>query len=70
MTISIAHSAPRSTVGFFTNLKQAFARKMLEMHVYAQTRDELEAMTDRELADIGIARFMIGDIASEAARRA
>jgi uncharacterized protein YjiS (DUF1127 family) len=38
--------------------------------VYLQTVEELSALTDRDLADLGIARISIEDIAREAARRA
>lgn len=38
--------------------------------VYLQTLEELSALTDRDLADLGIARISIEDIAREAARRA
>ncbi len=38
--------------------------------VYRRTLAELGAMTDADLADIGIARFMIADIAADAAARA
>ncbi|KQI67110.1 hypothetical protein AN189_17325 [Loktanella sp. 3ANDIMAR09] len=34
---------------------------------YVRTRDELSAMTDYELADIGLTRGMIPTVASEAA---
>lgn len=37
---------------------------------YRQTFDELDRMSDRDLADIGITRFMIADVAAEAASRA
>ncbi len=37
---------------------------------YRKTYRELDQMSDRDLADIGITRFMIGDIAEEAAARA
>ena len=35
--------------------------------VYRQTLNELKSLTDRDLADLGIARSMIGAIAMEAA---
>ncbi len=38
--------------------------------VYLQTLEELSALTDRDLADLGIARISIEDVAREAARRA
>lgn len=37
---------------------------------YRQTFNELSALTDRELADIGVASGQIDDIAREAARLA
>lgn len=37
---------------------------------YRRTQRELTQMSDRDLADIGITRFMIDDIAAEAAARA
>ena len=37
---------------------------------YRRTFDALSAMTDSDLADIGITRFMITDVAAEAAARA
>jgi uncharacterized protein YjiS (DUF1127 family) len=38
--------------------------------VYTRTVEELSALSDRDLADLGIARISIEDIAREAARRA
>jgi uncharacterized protein YjiS (DUF1127 family) len=38
--------------------------------VYTRTIEELSALSDRDLADLGIARISIQDIAREAARRA
>jgi uncharacterized protein YjiS (DUF1127 family) len=38
--------------------------------VYNQTFEQLSALSDRDLADLGIARISIGDVAREAARRA
>lgn len=70
MTISVAAHGHHAHAGLFSRLRQAVARKITEMRVYAQTRSELEAMTDRDLADMGITRFMIDDVAAEAARLA
>lgn len=47
------------------NVKQAFARHA----AYKRTFDELTHLSDRELADIGIARAMIHDIAVDEANR-
>lgn len=38
-----------------------------QRRVYARTVAELNALTDRELADLGISRFGITEIAHEAA---
>ncbi|WP_102110391.1 DUF1127 domain-containing protein [Oceaniglobus roseus] len=37
---------------------------------YRRVHDELSAMSDRELADIGISRIEIGDVARQASGRA
>jgi uncharacterized protein YjiS (DUF1127 family) len=37
--------------------------------IYRETHDELSALSDRDLADLGIARISIRDVALEAARR-
>lgn len=37
---------------------------------FRATHAQLDAMSDRDLADIGITRFMITDVAREAAARA
>jgi uncharacterized protein YjiS (DUF1127 family) len=54
--------AHRST-GLFGALKTAFARRRL----YSQTLAELSRLTDRELADLGISRLSVAQVAHEAA---
>jgi len=56
--------------GLFRRLSNAVAnyREMRQRNrVFRQTRRELNALTERELADLGIARSMITRIAREAA---
>lgn len=48
---------------FFAGLKAAVAKR----RIYNQTVHELRQLSDRELADLGIHRAMIGTIAAEAA---
>lgn len=48
-------------------LKDAVLTAINQRSVYARTVAELNALTDRELADLGISRFSIADIAREAA---
>lgn len=74
----MAHSATVTAGGFsfsgmvshlraWRDARSAAARRGA---VYRRTLAELGAMTDKDLADIGIARFMISDIAADAAARA
>ena len=51
---------------FVQRLRQAAKARA----VYNQTFEELSALSDRDLADLGISRLSIGDVAREAARRA
>ncbi len=56
-------SRARRPSGFFGTLKSAFAQRRL----YAQTLAELNQLSDRELADLGISRLSIAQVAHEAA---
>lgn len=58
-TLSLADRLP----GFIAAAKAAMARRA----VYAQTLRELNALSDRELADLGIPRAAIPTVAREAA---
>lgn len=49
--------------GLFGTLKAAIAQR----RVYNQTVAELTQLNDRELADLGISRFSIAELAHEAA---
>jgi uncharacterized protein YjiS (DUF1127 family) len=53
-----------------TVLRTALARRADRARrdrAYRKTYRELDQMSDRDLADIGITRFMIADVAAEAA---
>ncbi len=49
--------------GIFAHLGDALARR----RVYRRTLEELRQLSDRELADLGISRLNIADVAREAA---
>ncbi|WP_295074777.1 DUF1127 domain-containing protein [Tabrizicola sp.] len=49
------------------HLKDVVLNAINQRRVYAQTVAELNALTDRELTDLGISRLGIADIAREAA---
>jgi uncharacterized protein YjiS (DUF1127 family) len=48
--------------GIFARLRQAFA----DHREYLATYDELNALSDRELADIGLSRWNVREVAREA----
>ena len=56
-------SVRRPFGGFFSRLAEAFARR----RVYNRTYAELNALSTRELDDLGISRSMISRLAYEAA---
>ncbi len=74
----MAHSATLTAGGFsFSGIisqlriwRDARLEAARRGDVYRRTLTELGAMTDNDLADIGIARFMISDIAADEAARA
>jgi uncharacterized protein YjiS (DUF1127 family) len=45
----------------------SLAKSLAKRRLYAQTVFELNQLTDRELADLGISRLAISDLAREAA---
>jgi uncharacterized protein YjiS (DUF1127 family) len=53
--------------GAFGAIRKTLADKARRNHAFRETYRQLDAMTDRELADIGISRLQIRDIAEEAA---
>lgn len=52
--------------GLIASLRDALRRRS----TYVTVRNELSALTDRELEDIGLHRMMIAEIAAEAAAAA
>jgi uncharacterized protein YjiS (DUF1127 family) len=48
--------------GIFARLRQRFA----EYRAYLATYDELNVLNDRQLADIGLSRLNVRDVAREA----
>ena len=48
--------------GIFARLRKAFA----DHRKYLATCDELNALSDRELADLGLSRLNVRDVAREA----
>lgn len=63
-TTSIARKGFADRLAF---VKDAVLTAIAQRRVYARTVAELNALTDRELADLGISRLRIAEIAREAA---
>jgi uncharacterized protein YjiS (DUF1127 family) len=64
MTTFDAYAADHARPGLFDRLREALA----ERTAYLQVRAELSALSDRELADIGLGRYDIDAVARSAAR--
>ena len=62
-TRAAAPVIPEGLGGIFKSVKVALERRA----VFARTVRELNELTDRELADLGIARVSIRDVAAQAA---
>jgi uncharacterized protein YjiS (DUF1127 family) len=63
MTDFALSTAPRSGRGLIATLRTALARS----RVFKQTLNELAALSDRDLSDIGISRYDIRALAREKA---
>lgn len=64
---AVTTNTPAVRKGFFANLVETIAAHRASRRVYRNTYNELMALSDRDLADIGISRSMIPSIAMEAA---
>ena len=51
-------------------IRADLAGRLARHRLYRTTRDELGALSDRDLADLGLHRAMIDAVAREAARKA
>jgi len=61
--VSLPRASARTGTGIFARLKDALQRRA----IYNSTMRELNALTTRELSDLGLSRSMITRVALEAA---
>lgn len=61
------HTADFGFAGRFNAIKKSVAERMARYRVYRETQAELEGLSDRDLADLGLSRAGIKAIALEAA---
>lgn len=55
------------TTGRFATTMNSLRVRMGRYRVYRRTLNELERLSDRDLADLGLTRSMIGSVAADAA---
>ena len=61
---------PAAGLGTWINdLRHELGKDLQRRRVYNQTYEQLAGLSDRDLADIGVSRLQIADIAREAADR-
>jgi len=65
--VSTSRAAPSGLLHRIAGLKTLAVTAIRQRRVYTKTLTELNALSDRELADLGISRIAIADIAREAA---
>jgi uncharacterized protein YjiS (DUF1127 family) len=65
--VNTTRSAPGGLLARLAILKDGVVTAVQQRRTYARTVAELNALTDRELTDLGISRLSIPEIAHEAA---
>lgn len=65
--VNSARVARNGLADRFATLNETIRTALRQRRLYAQAVRELSSLSDRELADLGISRLSIADIAREAA---
>jgi len=65
--VNTTRVAGKGLLDRLASLKDAVVAALIQRRVYDRTVAELNALSDRELSDLGISRLGITDIAREAA---
>ncbi len=71
--MELTSHAPRANTAdtsWFAGLLGAASTRMRQRRVYRDTFTELNALSDRDLTDLGLSRSMIRSVARDAASRA
>ncbi len=63
--LAIPHSRYVAVFGWFADAWKFAAEQYGKWQVYRVTLQELDALNDRELSDVGISRFQIKEVAYE-----
>ena len=68
MAYVVSNRTARFSLGdYLGNVKASLKANLARRAIYRQTLNELNALTDRELVDLGISRFEVTALAHEAA---
>ncbi|MFZ5710664.1 MAG: DUF1127 domain-containing protein [Pseudomonadota bacterium] len=65
--VNVLRHADSGLVGKFTAYLAEYRAARKRHNVYRETLAELNALSDRDLADMGMSRFMLDEVAREAA---
>lgn len=66
-TTAYGNTTPATLRDRFSAAAETASAKFAQYRTFRRTKSELNALTDRELSDLGISRSMITSIAMEAA---
>lgn len=69
-TLSVTHASAGALSGRLAQMKTQIGAALARRRIYRETMNELSALSDRELADLGFSRSMIRRLAIEAANKA
>jgi uncharacterized protein YjiS (DUF1127 family) len=67
--ITTSQERPASIIAGFRGLLEGWRTELARHRVFERTYGELSALTDRDLADIGVSRSQVVDLAWDAAKR-
>ena len=65
MADTVYYGFGRTEAAGFAGLWARLGKRLADHHLYRQTRDELDALSDRELADLGLSRLQVREVAYE-----
>lgn len=63
MASTTTYDFGRTETAGFSGLWARVSKALADYRIYRQTLDELEALNDRELADLGLSRLQVRDVA-------
>ena len=65
MADTVYYGFGHNEAGGFSSLRARLGKRLADYRQYLKTLDELGALSDRELADLGLTRLQVRDVAYE-----